>query len=104
MAASEREPVELLGQRIRDLMVSGAIPQKIEFVEFKPDWEGMFHGNAAVRFGCSNLSNDSVIEALEWLDDQSLVVFDRNPDEGRSSTGAQGQPYPERFECTVELR
>ena len=94
---------ELLGLEIYHRLISNELPGRLDFIEYRPEWEGFF-GDAATRLKCSNQSNDSVIEAIEWLASSGMVVFTREPDETRSQQVPRDQPYPERFKCTIELR
>lgn len=92
-----------LAQDIYHRLTSAELPSRVEFVEFKPEWEGSF-GNAATRLRCKNQSNASVIEALEWLEQSGTVYLSRVPSDAEAPPAPEGQERPERFDCVVELR
>ncbi|MDB5159831.1 MAG: hypothetical protein JWO99_94 [Candidatus Saccharibacteria bacterium] len=76
----------------------------VQYVDYTPGEDVGFESNIAARFGFKSAGNELVRQAVAYLEEMHLFDVERVPEEGRSGSGSQGQPYPNKLDCTASLR
>ena len=85
------------------LLAAGAVGEAEVYFEYDPVEQEFFTSNVAQVFERPNSDAARVVETLESLEAQNLIKRGRVLDGTWSTTGSQGQPYPQRYICTAQL-